>query len=152
MKQRNLNTVFANISKATSPTSNSFLLIMSHGWYHTLCQSCTNLNIMFSILYKFQILKYKKRLNFNQFYSPISWWTCRPPPPWWAWGFSWATSADNYSSVDSSLLYSLHYPSCDLWPLAVIIHRYTNSIINTILQRSHQRSNQAEILVCIIPI
>ena len=30
MKQRNLNTVFANISKATSPTSDSFLLIMSY--------------------------------------------------------------------------------------------------------------------------
>ena len=30
IKQRNLNTVFANISKTTSPTSNSFLLIMSH--------------------------------------------------------------------------------------------------------------------------
>ena len=29
MKQRNLNTVFANISKTTSPTSDSFLLIMS---------------------------------------------------------------------------------------------------------------------------
>ena len=30
MKQRNLNTVFANISKTTFPTSDSFLLIMSH--------------------------------------------------------------------------------------------------------------------------
>ena len=30
MKQRNWNTVFANISKTTSPTSDSFLLIMSH--------------------------------------------------------------------------------------------------------------------------
>ena len=30
IKQRNLNTVFANISKAIWPTSNSFLLIMSH--------------------------------------------------------------------------------------------------------------------------
>ena len=30
MKQRNLNTVVANISKTTSPTSNSFLLIKSH--------------------------------------------------------------------------------------------------------------------------
>ena len=30
MKQRNFNTVFANISKTTSPTSDSFLLIMSH--------------------------------------------------------------------------------------------------------------------------
>ena len=30
MKQRNLNTVFANIPKTTSPTSDSFLLIMSH--------------------------------------------------------------------------------------------------------------------------
>ena len=30
IKQRNLNTVFANISKKTSPTSDSFLLIMSH--------------------------------------------------------------------------------------------------------------------------
>ena len=29
MKQRNLNTVFANITKTTSPTSNSLLLIMS---------------------------------------------------------------------------------------------------------------------------
>ena len=29
-KQRNLNTVYANISKTTSPTSDSFLLIMSH--------------------------------------------------------------------------------------------------------------------------
>ena len=29
MKQRNLNTVFANISKTTFPTSDSFLLIMS---------------------------------------------------------------------------------------------------------------------------
>ena len=29
IKQRNLNTVFANISKTTSPTSDSFLLIMS---------------------------------------------------------------------------------------------------------------------------
>ena len=28
-KQKNLNTVFANISKTTSPTSDSFLLIMS---------------------------------------------------------------------------------------------------------------------------
>ena len=28
--QRNLNTVFANISRTTSPTSDSFLLIMSH--------------------------------------------------------------------------------------------------------------------------
>ena len=30
IKQRNLNTVFANISKTTSQTSDSFLLIMSH--------------------------------------------------------------------------------------------------------------------------
>ena len=30
MKQRNLNTVFVNISKTRSPTSDSFLLIMSH--------------------------------------------------------------------------------------------------------------------------
>ena len=30
MKQRNLNNVLANISKTTSPTSDSFLLIMSH--------------------------------------------------------------------------------------------------------------------------
>ena len=30
MKQKQLNTVFANISKTTSPTSDSFLLIMSH--------------------------------------------------------------------------------------------------------------------------
>ena len=30
IKQRNLNTGFANISKTTSPTSDSFLLIMSH--------------------------------------------------------------------------------------------------------------------------
>ena len=30
IKQRNLNTVFANISKKTLPTSDSFLLIMSH--------------------------------------------------------------------------------------------------------------------------
>ena len=30
MKQRNLNTFFANISEKTSPTSDSFLLIMSH--------------------------------------------------------------------------------------------------------------------------
>ena len=30
IKQRNLNTVFANILKTTSPTSDSFLLIMSH--------------------------------------------------------------------------------------------------------------------------
>ena len=30
MKQRNLKTVFANISKTTTPTSDSFLLIMSH--------------------------------------------------------------------------------------------------------------------------
>ena len=30
IKQRNLNPVFANISKTTFPTSDSFLLIMSH--------------------------------------------------------------------------------------------------------------------------
>ena len=30
IKQRNLNAVFANISKTASPTSDSFLLIMSH--------------------------------------------------------------------------------------------------------------------------
>ena len=30
MKQRNLNTIYENISKTTSPTSHSFLLIMSH--------------------------------------------------------------------------------------------------------------------------
>ena len=30
MKQRNMNNVFANISKTTSPTSDSFHLIMSH--------------------------------------------------------------------------------------------------------------------------
>ena len=30
MKQRNWNTVFANISITASPTSDSFLLIMSH--------------------------------------------------------------------------------------------------------------------------
>ena len=30
IKQMNLNPVFANISKTTSPTSDSFLLIMSH--------------------------------------------------------------------------------------------------------------------------
>ena len=30
IKQWNLNTVFANISKTTLPTSGSFLLIMSH--------------------------------------------------------------------------------------------------------------------------
>ena len=34
MKQRNLNAVFANISKTTSPTSDSFLLIMSHMAMH----------------------------------------------------------------------------------------------------------------------
>ena len=34
MKQRNLNTVFANISKTISPTSDSFLLIMSHMSIH----------------------------------------------------------------------------------------------------------------------
>ena len=36
IKQRNLNTVFANISNPVSPTSDSFLLIMSHmmiQWY-----------------------------------------------------------------------------------------------------------------------
>ena len=33
MKQRNLNTVFANISKTLSPTSDSFLLIMSQFWF-----------------------------------------------------------------------------------------------------------------------
>ena len=33
VKQRNLNTSFANISKTASPTSNSFLLIM---WMHTI--------------------------------------------------------------------------------------------------------------------
>ena len=32
IKQRNLNTVFADISKTASPTSDSFLLIMSHIW------------------------------------------------------------------------------------------------------------------------
>ena len=32
IKQRNLNTVFANISKTIWPTSDSFLLIMSHIW------------------------------------------------------------------------------------------------------------------------
>ena len=32
IKQKNFNTVFANISKTTSPTSDSFLLIMSHMW------------------------------------------------------------------------------------------------------------------------
>ena len=32
MKQRNLNTVYANILKTTSPTSDSFLLIMSQVW------------------------------------------------------------------------------------------------------------------------
>ena len=33
IKQRNWNTVFANISKPISPTSDSFLLIMSHICY-----------------------------------------------------------------------------------------------------------------------
>ena len=33
IKQRNLNTVFANISITTFPTSDSFLLIMSHMWH-----------------------------------------------------------------------------------------------------------------------
>ena len=32
IKHKNLNTVFANISKTTSPTSDSFLWIMSHIW------------------------------------------------------------------------------------------------------------------------
>ena len=36
IKQRNLNTVFANISKTTSPTSDSFFLIMSHLWSYSL--------------------------------------------------------------------------------------------------------------------
>ena len=36
MKQRKLNTVFANISKSTTPTSDSFLLIMSHIWTNVL--------------------------------------------------------------------------------------------------------------------
>ena len=38
IKQRNWNTVFANISKPLSPTSDSFLLIMSHmTHYHSSC-------------------------------------------------------------------------------------------------------------------
>ena len=33
-QQKNLNTVFANISRTISPTSDSFPLIMSHIWIH----------------------------------------------------------------------------------------------------------------------
>ena len=40
MKQRNLNTVFANISKSTSLTSDSFLLIMSHCVVLEYSQTC----------------------------------------------------------------------------------------------------------------
>ena len=39
IKQRNLNNVFTNISKTTSSTSDSFLLIMSHTLNITLCYS-----------------------------------------------------------------------------------------------------------------
>ena len=35
IKQRNFNTVFANISKSIWPTSDSFLLIMSHNIHNT---------------------------------------------------------------------------------------------------------------------
>ena len=35
IKQWNLNTVFANISKTISTTADSFLLIMSHIWCRT---------------------------------------------------------------------------------------------------------------------
>ena len=48
MKQRNLNTVFANILKKTSPTSDSFLLIMSH--IHFLYYHC-HLNTSLSSKY-----------------------------------------------------------------------------------------------------
>ena len=41
-KQRNLNTVFANISKTIEPTSDSFPLIMSH-FYLTLQACCTEI-------------------------------------------------------------------------------------------------------------
>ena len=54
IKQRNLNSVLANISKTTLPTSDSFLLIMSHICkythvvyllllLHTLCHMCKHL-------------------------------------------------------------------------------------------------------------
>ena len=43
IKQRNLNHVFANISKTTSPTSDSFLLIMSQ-----MCFACTFSATVFS--------------------------------------------------------------------------------------------------------
>ena len=41
LKQRNLNTVFANIPKTTLPTSVIFLLIMSHIFPHTGSHSFT---------------------------------------------------------------------------------------------------------------
>ena len=42
IKQRNLNTVFANISNTTLPTSDSFLLIMSHVAYTARTSSCAS--------------------------------------------------------------------------------------------------------------
>ena len=42
IKQRNLNTVFDNISKTTSPTSDSFLLIMSHMFFQCNCDPMIN--------------------------------------------------------------------------------------------------------------
>ena len=44
MKQRKLNTFVANISKITSPTSDSFLLIMSHYMKHMFQLNCARFN------------------------------------------------------------------------------------------------------------
>ena len=62
IKQRNLNTIFANISKTTSPTSDSFLLIMSHIYKLTLIacniiETCDNLVKVLSINYLYIFLE-----------------------------------------------------------------------------------------------
>ena len=44
IKQRNLNNIFANISKTTSPTSDSFHLIMSHMMVHFCSRSKLQIN------------------------------------------------------------------------------------------------------------
>ena len=56
IKQRNLNTGFANISKTTSPTSDSLLLIMSHIINDFVNQSSLHHHLTWFLIIKFQCL------------------------------------------------------------------------------------------------
>ena len=69
IKQRNLNTVFANISNTTSPTSDSFLLIMSQ---MTLCGQTFWMKSKSKNVYKLLLVEHCVPHSFvyNDFTSP----------------------------------------------------------------------------------